>query len=229
MSQEIHALHNRTLECLAILEQLQNKTVTDATILTRLAELASEYPDPDLFAGPPVDFGGTWANSLHAAVIATAADWARSLSASLEAARELARTIQEGGTQAIGAPGLLVDFGKVRADLNWELADLNWELQRSSQTMAGPEEAREGGRSQQLPAKEPEPEDPKLTAVERAMQIYARDPNQSLRAVARQVGCDPSLLSRDARFKRLRESYVANIPRGSKSKEGTVEAEQEEE
>ncbi len=66
-----------------------------------------------------------------------------------------------------------------------------------------------------------------LTAVERAMLIYSRDPNQSLREVARKVPCDPSLLSRDPKFKRLREAHQGSVPKGSKSKEGTVEAEDE--
>lgn len=63
-----------------------------------------------------------------------------------------------------------------------------------------------------------------LTAVERAIQIYLRDPNQSLRTVAQQAGCNVSLLSRDDRIKRLREAHAGTVPRGSKSEDG-VEAE----
>jgi hypothetical protein len=70
------------------------------------------------------------------------------------------------------------------------------------------------------PADDPRVEE--LTAVERALVIYARDPNQSLREVARKVPCDPSLLSRDERFKRFREAYQVKPVKGSKSKEGTV-------
>jgi hypothetical protein len=68
-----------------------------------------------------------------------------------------------------------------------------------------------------------------LTAVERAMQIYLRDPNQSLREVARKARCDPGQLSRDPRFRRLREAHAGTIPKGSKSKQGDMEAEAEEE
>lgn len=65
----------------------------------------------------------------------------------------------------------------------------------------------------------------KLTAVERALVIYTRDPNQSIRAIARQAGCHPSLLSRDERFQRLRQAHVGNVPRGRKPKGGDIEAE----
>ena len=59
------------------------------------------------------------------------------------------------------------------------------------------------------------------------MQIYARDPNQSVAEVARLAGCDRSLLYRDKRFKRFREACAGSIPKGSKSKEGIMEAEEE--
>ncbi len=68
-----------------------------------------------------------------------------------------------------------------------------------------------------------------LTAVERAMQIFLRDSNQSVRSIARQVGCDPSLLYRSESFKRLREAYAGRIPKGTKSKDGALEAEDEDE
>jgi hypothetical protein len=67
----------------------------------------------------------------------------------------------------------------------------------------------------------------KLTAVERAVQIFLRDTNQSKREVARKAGCNPSLLSRDGRFKQLWEAYNRSLPKGSKSKDGTIEAEAE--
>lgn len=67
-----------------------------------------------------------------------------------------------------------------------------------------------------------------LTAVEKAMVIFTRDPNQSLREVARQVPCDPSLLSRDGRFKRLQQAHAGSVPKGSKSKDRDLEAEDEE-
>jgi hypothetical protein len=59
----------------------------------------------------------------------------------------------------------------------------------------------------------------KLTKVEEAMQVYMRDPNQSNRKVAGIVGCSPSLLSNDPRYRRLREAYQGDQPpKGSKSK-----------
>jgi hypothetical protein len=64
-----------------------------------------------------------------------------------------------------------------------------------------------------------------LTAVERALVIYSRDPDQSVREVARRAGCDPSLLYRDERFGRLREAYKRKLRKGTKSKEGDLEAE----
>jgi hypothetical protein len=72
------------------------------------------------------------------------------------------------------------------------------------------------------------PPPPHLTAVERALVFFLRDPNQSVRAVARQVGCDPALLYRDQRFCRLREALKGKLPRGSRSKEGHLEAQEEE-
>jgi hypothetical protein len=68
---------------------------------------------------------------------------------------------------------------------------------------------------------------PELTAVERAMMLFTRDPNQSIRALARQVGCDSSLLYRDPRIRRLREAHRGKLPKGTKSREGDVEAEAE--
>jgi len=69
-----------------------------------------------------------------------------------------------------------------------------------------------------------EPEGTELTKAEKAMQIYLRDPNQSLREVAGKVPCDPALLSRDPRFKRLRQAHQGKLPKGSKSKDGKLEA-----
>jgi hypothetical protein len=66
-----------------------------------------------------------------------------------------------------------------------------------------------------------------LTAVERAIAVYLRDPDLSVSEVARQVGCDRSLLYRDERFKRLRKAHRKTLPKGSKSKEGDLEAEDE--
>jgi hypothetical protein len=63
-----------------------------------------------------------------------------------------------------------------------------------------------------------------LTAIERAMLILMRDPNQSNRAIAGKVGCHPSLLSKGERFKRLRKAMIAILPKGSKTREGDLEA-----
>jgi hypothetical protein len=67
----------------------------------------------------------------------------------------------------------------------------------------------------------------KLTAVERAMMIYTRDSNRSIADIAREVRCDRSLLYKDERFKRLRQAHKGRPPKGSKSKEGHIEAEQD--
>jgi hypothetical protein len=77
--------------------------------------------------------------------------------------------------------------------------------------------------------REAQPNSSELTKVEKAMQIYLRDTNQSEREIARQVGCHPSLLSRSKRFQSLKEMYEREyrnkIPRGSKTMEGGMEAE----
>jgi hypothetical protein len=74
-----------------------------------------------------------------------------------------------------------------------------------------------------------EPPAAKLTAVEEAIALFLRDPDLSVSEIARQVGCNRSMLYRDERFKRLRETYRGRLPKGSKSKEGHLEAELEEE
>jgi hypothetical protein len=66
-----------------------------------------------------------------------------------------------------------------------------------------------------------------LTAAERAIAIYLRDPTLSVSKVAEQAGCDRSLLYRDERFKRLRAAHQGTLPKGSKSKEGDLEAVEE--
>jgi hypothetical protein len=68
-----------------------------------------------------------------------------------------------------------------------------------------------------------------LTAVERAMMIFIRDPSRSITDLAREVGCDRSLLYKDERFKRLRQAHQGKPPKGNKSKEGDIEAEQDDE
>jgi hypothetical protein len=66
-----------------------------------------------------------------------------------------------------------------------------------------------------------------LTAEERCIQIYLRDPNQSLRKIARLARCDPSIPSRSDKLRRLREAHAGKLPRGRKTKEGDLEAEDE--
>jgi hypothetical protein len=72
-----------------------------------------------------------------------------------------------------------------------------------------------------------------LTKVERALIILRRDPQKSNRAIAAEVGCNASLLSNDPEFKKVREFYKeackANIPKGTKNANRTVEAEQDDE
>lgn len=90
---------------------------------------------------------------------------------------------------------------------------------------------REKANDEDLPAATP-PDAPtsaaaELTAVERAIAVYLRDPNLSVIEVARLAGCDRSLLYRDARFKRLRQAHRGTLPKGSKSNEGDLEAEDE--
>jgi hypothetical protein len=65
------------------------------------------------------------------------------------------------------------------------------------------------------------------TAVERAMIIFTRDPNQPVTEIARQAGCDRSLLYRSPTFRRLRQAHAGRLPRGSKSSDGDLEAEEE--
>jgi hypothetical protein len=67
-----------------------------------------------------------------------------------------------------------------------------------------------------------------LTAVEHAMIIFTRDPTRSLTDIADEAGCDRSLFYKDERLIRLREAHQGKVPRGSKSKEGEIEAEQDE-
>ncbi len=68
-----------------------------------------------------------------------------------------------------------------------------------------------------------------LTAVERAMQIFLRDTRQTKVEIARQAGCHPSVLSREGPFTRLWDAHHGTVPKGSKAKDGTMEAEANEE
>src|SRR5262249_31300419 len=64
----------------------------------------------------------------------------------------------------------------------------------------------------------------KLTAVETAIEIFLRDPNQSIRQVAEQVPCAASTLSRSKKFRRLLRAHAAAPRKGWKTKEGDLEA-----
>jgi hypothetical protein len=77
--------------------------------------------------------------------------------------------------------------------------------------------------------KGPSEEQTELTAVERAMMLYTRDSNRSIASRAREAGCDRSLLYKDERFKRLRQANQGRLPKGSKSKEGDIESEWDDE
>jgi len=67
----------------------------------------------------------------------------------------------------------------------------------------------------------------KFSKIERALIILRRDPNKSNRAIAIEVGCAASLLSSDPTFLAAREALRGKVPKGSKGKDGTMEAEAE--
>jgi hypothetical protein len=64
-----------------------------------------------------------------------------------------------------------------------------------------------------------------LTKAEIAMLIYLRDPSQTVPEVASKAGCDSSLLYRHPKFKRLYKTYQGTPKKGSKGKDGSMEAE----
>lgn len=64
-----------------------------------------------------------------------------------------------------------------------------------------------------------------LSAVEQAIAIFLRDPNQSQRSIARQVGCSASSLSESKVFRRLRQAFAGQKPRrGRRFTDGRIEA-----
>jgi hypothetical protein len=67
--------------------------------------------------------------------------------------------------------------------------------------------------------------DKALSPVERALIIYTRDPNQSIRKIARQAGCSHAALLKNEKFKRLRQTHQGSLPTGTKSRDGDLEAE----
>ena len=69
----------------------------------------------------------------------------------------------------------------------------------------------------------------KLTAVEQAIAIFLRDPQRSVRAIAAEIGCSHSVLSENETFKRLRAAFAGTVHRGRKSKDGRLEADDEQE
>jgi hypothetical protein len=66
--------------------------------------------------------------------------------------------------------------------------------------------------------------DPELSAEEQAVVLFTRDPNQSDRSIAKQIGCSPSVLSRSERYQALKQAHAGNLPKGKKSKAGDLEA-----
>ena len=52
-----------------------------------------------------------------------------------------------------------------------------------------------------------------------------RDPGQPIRELARKVPCSRALLYDCPQLQRLRQAHAGRLPRGSKSKDGEVEAE----
>lgn len=113
-----------------------------------------------------------------------------------------------------------VDYGGVHLGLRWTPCVSVLEIE-ARKRLAGLLAAPQPGPAVTPPV---EATPVQLTAVERALILYTRNPSQSLRKLAREVGCDVSLLSRDERIQRLRDAYGGKIPRGSKSKEGDLEA-----
>lgn len=82
----------------------------------------------------------------------------------------------------------------------------------------------------QLPDPPPRPAAPPspdagepLTKIERAIQLYLREPGQSLRKVASQVPCAPSLLARSKEFRRLRRAHVSEPPRRGTKYDGVAD------
>ena len=84
---------------------------------------------------------------------------------------------------------------------------------------------------EQLQLPDPPPKEPPpapvagepLTKIERAIQLYLREPGQSLREVAGKVPCAPSLLARSKEFRRLRQAHVRTLPRRGTKYEGIAD------
>jgi transcriptional regulator with XRE-family HTH domain len=74
------------------------------------------------------------------------------------------------------------------------------------------------------------PEGERISAVaatygEKALLILRREPNRTLRSIARELECSVSTLSEDPAVRRMRQAHVAAPPpRGEKSDEGELEA-----
>jgi hypothetical protein len=68
-----------------------------------------------------------------------------------------------------------------------------------------------------------------LSAVEQAMIIFNRDPTQSIAKIARTVGCSRGVLYHDERFQRLLQAHQGMLAKGSKSRDGKIEAEADDE
>jgi hypothetical protein len=64
----------------------------------------------------------------------------------------------------------------------------------------------------------------RLSAIDRALLLLARNPNRSIRKIAREVGCDPSHLYRSDEVKRLVQASRTQPPPGTK-RNGLAEAE----
>lgn len=62
-----------------------------------------------------------------------------------------------------------------------------------------------------------------LSKAEQAREVFLRDPSQTIRQVAEQVGCAPSTLSRSPTFRRLWQAHMRQLPKGRKYG-GDVEA-----
>jgi hypothetical protein len=93
-----------------------------------------------------------------------------------------------------------------------------WEVQHRAEVMPPPPPAD--------PKHKPEAkerDEQSLTAIDRAILIYSRDPSLTVRALAKMVGCSPSTLSESAAFQRLRDAQTESVTKGTKSKDGKIE------
>jgi hypothetical protein len=110
----------------------------------------------------------------------------------------------------------------LKNNLEWAIRAIELHLAEGQQTEARsiPNQKDAGGQAENPQSS--------LTAEERCIMIYMRDPNKSLRKIAAEAGCDPAIPFRSKKLHRLRKSDVGKLPRGYKTKQGAIEAEADE-